>query len=180
MGTGEWISTSIPYLTPRAKGQTDAWAAETAAQGRRGSQRILHAGEAPAPQEVSERLGIGENDMIIIRRRLMLLDGRPCELTDTYYPADIARDTRLAETAKIPGGAVTYLAGLGYIAARAREDISARMPHHHERESLCASDDEPVLQVVRTTLDRDNKPIQVDIMIMPANRRRLQYDIRIG
>lgn len=49
MGTSEWVSTSMPYLTPREKGQSDAWGAETAARGRRGSQRIVHAGEIAAP-----------------------------------------------------------------------------------------------------------------------------------
>ncbi|WP_329017809.1 UTRA domain-containing protein [Streptomyces sp. NBC_00690] len=180
MSTGEWINTSTPYLAPRPKGQGEAWGAETAMEGRQGRQRILYAGEASAPRDVAERLGLHEGDAVVVRRRLMLLDGRPCELTDSYYSTEIARNTRLAQATKIPGGAVTYLAGLGYVGARAREDVSARMPHAHEREALCSGDDEPVLQVVRTTLDRDDNPIQVDVMIMLASSQRLQYEIRIG
>lgn len=41
----------MPYLTPRDKGQGDAWSADAATQGRRGTQRIVHAGEVPAPTE---------------------------------------------------------------------------------------------------------------------------------
>ncbi|GGR14797.1 hypothetical protein WEB32_20620 [Streptomyces netropsis] len=56
MTTGEWISSSMPYLKPRDAGQPEAWAAEAAAKGRPGSQRIVHAGEVPAPTEIADLL----------------------------------------------------------------------------------------------------------------------------
>lgn len=61
------------------------------------------------------------------------LDGEPCELTDTYYPAAIARGTAFARTGRIRGGAVALLAELGHIGARVREDVNARMPDESER-----------------------------------------------
>lgn len=90
MGTSGWVSTSLPYLMPRGTGQGDAWAAEAAAQGRRGTQRIVHAGEVPAPADVAALLGVPEGEPVVVRRRLILLDDEPSELTDTYYPAAIA------------------------------------------------------------------------------------------
>ncbi|NUJ99506.1 UTRA domain-containing protein [Streptomyces lunaelactis] len=180
MGTSEWVSTSMPYLTPRKKGQPDAWDAEAASRGRRGSQRIVHAGEVVPPPEVAELLGAAEGEAVVVRRRMMYLDDRPCELTDTYYPSHIARGTRLAGTAKIPGGAVTLLADLGHVGVRIREDVIARMPSAEEREALQTGPDKPVLQLTRTTLDGDDQPIQVDTMTMPAERQRLRYEIRIG
>ncbi|TJZ56163.1 UTRA domain-containing protein [Streptomyces piniterrae] len=170
----------MPYLTPREKGQSDAWGAETAARGRRGSQRIVHAGEIAAPSEIAELLGIAEGEHVVVRRRVMYLDDQPCELTDTYYPAHIARGTRLAGTAKIPGGAVSLLAELGHIGARVQEDVIARMPGDGERDVLRTEADEPVLQLTRVTLDGHDRPIQVDRMAMPGNRQRLRYEIRVG
>ncbi|MEV0370770.1 UTRA domain-containing protein [Streptomyces sp. NPDC050636] len=180
MDTSEWVSTSMPYLTPRQKGQSDAWGAETAARGRRGSQRIVHAGEIAAPFEIAELLGIGEGEAVVVRRRVMYLDDRPCELTDTYYPAHIARGTRLAGTAKIPGGAVSLLAELGHVGARVREDVIARLPSNEECDALRTGTDEPVLQLTRVTLDGHDQPIQVDRMAMPGHLQRLRYEIRIG
>lgn len=180
MGTSEWVSTSMPYLTPREKGQPDAWGAEAASRGHRGRQRIVHAGELAAPTEVAKLLGVAVGAEVVVRRRMMYLDDKPCELTDTYYPLSIARGTRLAETAKIPGGAVTLLAELGHIGVRVREDVIARMPRAEEREALQTGPDKPVLQLTRTTLDGDDQPIQVDMMTMPAERQRLRYEIRIG
>lgn len=136
MGGSEWISTSVPYLAASPGARGDAWAAEAAAEGRRGIQRIVQAGEVEAPGPVAELLGTPAGQSVIARRRIMYLDGEPCELTDTYYPVDIAGGTGLAETAKIPGGAIRLLADLGYVGVRVREDVTARQATEHEREQL--------------------------------------------
>ncbi|MCX4761689.1 UTRA domain-containing protein [Streptomyces sp. NBC_01275] len=180
MGASSWVSASLPYLTPREQGRGDAWAEEAAAQGRRGTQRIVHAGETPAPAEVAELLGIADGEPVVVRRRLILLDDLPNELTDTYYPTAIARGTPLARTAKIPGGAVTFLAELGHVGALVREDVTAGVPDEEERKALRTAPGEPVLRLTRLTLDRAERPIQVDRMVMPALRQRLRYQIRIG
>jgi DNA-binding GntR family transcriptional regulator len=180
MSASGWVSTSLPYLTPREKGNGDAWAAEAKAQGRRGTQRILHAGEVPAPAEVANLLGIAEGEPVVVRRRLILLDERPNELTDTYYPLAVAQGTALARTAKIRGGAVTLLAELGHVGVLVREDVTAAMPDEEERRTLETAPDEPVLRLTRLTVDREDRPIQVDRMVMPALRQRLRYQIEIG
>ncbi|MFE4665602.1 GntR family transcriptional regulator [Streptomyces sp. NPDC056716] len=182
MNSSKWVSTSMPYLTPRGQGQADAWSADAAARQRRGSQRILHAGEVPAPGEIAGLLGIPDGEPVVVRRRLILLDEDPHELTDTYYPAGIARGTALAGTAKIPGGAVTLLARLGHVGVLVREDVGADLPSEEERQALAISPGDPVLRLTRLTLDRDERPLQVDRMVMPARRQRLRlrYEIRIG
>jgi DNA-binding GntR family transcriptional regulator len=180
VNASKWVSASMPYLTPREKGQGDAWSAEAAAQGRRGTQRILHAGEVPASAEVARLLGVPECEPVVVRRRLILLDDEPNELTDTYYPTAIARGTALAGTAKIPGGAVTLLPRLGHVGALVREDVTAGLPDEEEQHALRIAPTGPVLRLTRLTLDRDDRPIQVDRMVMPAQRQQLRYEIRIG
>ncbi|MEV0775583.1 GntR family transcriptional regulator [Streptomyces sp. NPDC050433] len=180
MSASAWISTSVPYLTPRGQGQPDAWGEELAARGRRGGQRIVSAGEVGASEEVAELLSVTPNEAVVVRRRVMVLEDVPCELTDTYYPASIARGTRLAGTAKIPGGAITLLAELGHTGVRVREDVTARMPDEEEREALRTEPGEPVLRLVRVTFDAAERPIQADVMTMPAHRQRLRYEIGIG
>ncbi|MFI0775776.1 GntR family transcriptional regulator [Streptomyces sp. NPDC021212] len=175
-----WISTSMPYLRPAAAGQGDVWGQETAARGRRGTQRIVGAGEVPAPDVAARLLGIAEGDQVVVRRRIMYLDEQPCELTDSYYPAHIAAGTALAGTAKIRGGAVALLAALGYVGRRVQEDVTARMPSEEERELLETADDEPVLRLERVVLDGDERPIQADLITMPAHRQRLRYELTMG
>lgn len=179
MSAAAWVSTSMPYLAPRSAGQLDSWGAELEQRGRRGGQRIVSAGEVDAADEVAELLGVTPGERVVVRRRVMVVEDVPCELTDTYYPVSIARGTRLAGTAKIPGGAVTLLAELGYTGVRVREDVSARMPEEDEREALRTEPGEPVLRLVRVTFDSADRPIQADVMTMPAHRQRLRYEIGI-
>lgn len=169
----------MPYVTPRAAGDTDAWTEEAQAGGGRGGQRILHAGEVSAPAEVARMLGLPDAALVVVRRRLIELDGEPTELTDTYYPADIAAGTPLAGTAKIRGGAVTLLAALGHVGVRVVENVTARMPRDEEREQLRLGAGEPVLHLARTTYGAADRPIQADVMVMPAGRQQLRYEIRL-
>lgn len=62
---------------------------------------------------------------------------------------------------------------------RAREDVTADTPDDDERETLRTAPGEPVLRLTRVTLDRDDRPLQVDRMVMPALRQRLRYEIEI-
>ncbi|MGW4275441.1 GntR family transcriptional regulator [Streptomyces seoulensis] len=180
MSDGTWVSSSTAYLAPREAGQPDAWSAEAAARGGKGGQRIVHAGEVPAPDEVADLLGVEPGEPVVVRRRVIHLDEVPCELTDTYYPAAIARGTPLAEKGKIPGGAVTCLARLGHVGVRVREDVTARLPSTEEGQILRTAPDQPVLRLSRVTLDGNDRPLQVDLMVMPADGQRLRYEMRIG
>ncbi|UQX00701.1 UTRA domain-containing protein [Streptomyces sp. RerS4] len=180
MSDSEWISTSMPYLTPRAAGAADAWTEEAQGTGRQAGQRIVHAGQTVAPAFVSLMLGLTDGGRVVVRRRVIELDGEPIELTDTYYPADIAAGTPLADTGKIRGGAVTLLASLGHVGVRVVEDVTARVPSDEEREQLRLCAGEPVLQLARTTYDAANRAIQADVMVMPSGRGQLRYEIRIG
>ncbi|MFD7162199.1 GntR family transcriptional regulator [Streptomyces violascens] len=180
MGAGEWVSTSMPYLTPQDTSAADAWRTEAAARGGTGRQRIVRAGEVAAPAGVAEAFGLAEGAPVVVRRRVMYIDELPCELTDTYYPVEIARGTRLAEVGKIPGGAVTLLRELGHRGVRVREDITAELPESDASETLHLGPTEPVLRIARTTMDSYNRAIQFDMMTMPARLQRLRYEIRIG
>ncbi|MBA6439781.1 MULTISPECIES: GntR family transcriptional regulator [Streptomyces] len=180
MTSDAWISSSMPYLRPVEGGQGDAWGEEAAARGGRGTQRILHAGEVPAPAVVARLLGLEDGDTVVVRRRIMYLDEQPCELTDSYYPAHIAAGTGLAGTAKIRGGAVALLAELGHVGRRVREDVTARMPAAQERELLRTGAEEPVLCLERVMLDAHERPLQADLITMPAQRQRLRYELRMG
>ncbi|MER5494178.1 GntR family transcriptional regulator [Streptomyces sp. NPDC002454] len=180
MPEGGWTQASVPYLSPRAAGQADAWTAEAAARGRKGTQRVVLAGEVRASGEVADLLGLDEAAEVIVRQRVILLDGEATELTDTYYPADLARGTRLAETSKIPGGAVTLLAELGYVAHAVREVVRARMPDVREQELLATGPGAPVLTLTRVTADARGVPFQVDVSVFPATAHGLSYEMRVG
>jgi GntR family transcriptional regulator len=171
---GEWASTSTPYVTTREGDVGDAWAEEAAQHGGVGTHRLVEVTEVPADRRVAALLGLEAGDLVVVRRRVMLLDDQPVELTDSYYPTGIARGTRLAEQRKIRGGAVTLLAELGHRIDQVREDVSARNATAEEREQLELGDG-PVLVLVRQSLSA-GVPVEVSVMRM-APSRHLRYEL---
>ena len=94
---GQWTSVSLPYVTGEPG---DAWAAEAKAHGGKGTQRLVTVDTQPAPEAVASALKLQPGEQVVVRSRVILLDDHPVELVDSYYPASIARDSRLAETTK--------------------------------------------------------------------------------
>lgn len=171
-----WVSESLTYLKPPAEGQRDPWIESTAQAGRIGTQQLLEVTEVDPPPAVAEALE--SDDYVVVRRRLILLDGQPVELADSYYPLDIAMGTPLAEHHKIKGGAPRVLADLGHQPKVASEDITARLPLDHERELLAIGEHEPVLTMIRTIRSKD-RPVEVTVMTMVAAGRRLHYELTV-
>jgi DNA-binding GntR family transcriptional regulator len=166
---------SLAYIAPRGQGQTDAWSEETR---QRGGQQLTEVAEVVPPREVAAALSLEAGEKAAVRRRLILLDGLPIELADSYYPLEIARGTALLEKKKIKGGAPTLLAELGYRARRASEDLELREADALERSTLGIPEGSSVLTLLRTTTAEDGSPIEVQFMVMKAPRR-LHYEIEV-
>ena len=168
-----WMGDAQPYLAPRPAGQRDAWSTEAAAHGRKGGQRLLAVEEVEPPEAVRRFFDLGPAETVVVRRRLILLDDAPVELADSYYPARIARGTRLAETGKIPGGAVTLLAELGFTPEDDPvEDVAAGTATAMQCEALDLPVGTAILTLTRFTRSSTGKPMEVSIMAMT---RHLQY-----
>ncbi|WP_312888701.1 GntR family transcriptional regulator [Nonomuraea rhodomycinica] len=172
------MSVSAPYVRPQA-GEPDAWAQEAAQHGQAGTQLLREVAEIEPPAHIAAALGIQPGETVIVRRRTMLLDGQPVELTDSYYPADIARGTRLAEPRKVPGGAVRLLTELGHTPGHADEDVSAREPTDRERQMLHLPAGEWVLVLFRVLKSDAGRPIEASMMTMLARGRHLRYALSL-
>ncbi|MFI7644295.1 GntR family transcriptional regulator [Nonomuraea sp. NPDC049400] len=179
MEHAQWTSTSSPYVRPRRSGEREAWVEEAAAQGRVGSNLLREVAEVQPPAEVAEALRLAEGESAVVRRRVVLLDGEPVELADSFYPPAIARDTPLAEQGKVRGGAVTLLANLGFHTRRVVETVGARPATEQERGLLHLGPHEWVLILTRVTLAEDEAPIEVTVMTMIATGRELRYEVTI-
>lgn len=171
---GPWTSVSMPYVSGQ---RGDAWSAEAAEHGGTGTQRLLSVDEIAASTTVAHMLGLAPDEPVIARRRLMLFDSHPVELTDSYYPAAIARGTRLAEARKIPGGAVALLSELSYPPRRVSEDVSARLATPDEQATLQLGGPSCVLVLARTLFTDNDLAIEASIMTMVADGRRLRYEL---
>jgi len=133
-----------------------------------------------APVEVALGLALPEGARAVVRRRTMLLDGRPVELTDSWYPPQIAAETALAAPGKIRGGAITLLATLGHRVHEAREDISVRVVSAEEADLLEVTAGSSAIVLFRACLTEAGMPVEVSVSVMPAEGRHLRYRLIAG
>jgi len=100
--TNRWFSVSMPYVTPRARGELEHWAQEATQHGQAGTQRLHEVVVINPPDLVAGALRTPDGELVVVRRRVILLDGRPVELADSYYPVPIARGTDCPRRARSP------------------------------------------------------------------------------
>lgn len=176
-----WTDRSTPYLTPRPAGTGDAWSAEAAAQGRVGTNRILDAGRRLATPEVRAWFGF---EVAVLRRRLVLLDGEPAEVAESWYPMAIADGTPLAELKRIRGGTPAFLADRGFVAHTVEECVSAPRAGHDLEGWLNLPLGERVLRLIRLSRTAACELFEVSVMAMKPDLpdgelRQLRYELTL-
>ncbi|GIE96533.1 GntR family transcriptional regulator [Paractinoplanes rishiriensis] len=169
---------SNPYVVA---GSGDAWSAEAAAAGRRGTQRLLDVSVISPHEGVRAALSTPDDGQVVCRSRLMLLDGVPVEIADSFYPAEVAVGSPLASPGKIKGGAVAALAELGHAAAEIAETVTARLPDKSEMDLLEIASDEPLLVLSRISFDAAGRAVEYAVNRMIASRTKpLAYRMRVS
>lgn len=170
-----WAGDPRPYLGPGRKGTGDPWAAHAAAHGRKGTQRLLAVGAVDPPEPVREFFRLSHSAQVIARRRLILLDDRPIELADSYYPLHLANGTALAEHRKVRGGTASLLAAIGQTPEdEPLEDVAAAAATAEQSHLLRLPEGSPVLICVRFVASSTGEPIEVSIMTGTGHLRYRQ------
>lgn len=152
----------------------DDWAAGVAEQGRTPRQEVT-VGIVPAPANVAAYLGVEEGDLVVKRERVRYVDEVPYQLSTSWFPEQIGRDTPLMEPrdVAVPGGIMSHI---GHPQVRVHDEIVVRMPTPGEREQLDLPTGTPVGQHVRVGYDKDDRAVRVMITIFPGDRHFLIYD----
>jgi GntR family transcriptional regulator len=171
------------YRLRRASGKSN-FIAEVEAQGQRGAQRILEVVTADAPPEIGVRLGLDDEDLVVVRRLLLLVDDVPVQLCDAYYPQSLAAGTALEGSAKVQGGSHSVIEDpdgpvrrqIGYFV----EDLEVRMPVPSEIGALGLAPGVPVVRVLRTAYDTQDQPVEVLDSIIPSDRHIFRYVIDVS
>jgi DNA-binding GntR family transcriptional regulator len=176
--SGAWVSSSAAYLAPRDADAPDPWRAEAEQAGRVGGSRLIGAGPQLPSERVARLLRIEPGSAAVLRRRLVTLDDAPVEVSDSWYPLDIAGGTALAEERPIKGGALRALTDLGYVADRHVEEVAVVDTPEAFRSLL---PDPVVLELTRVSLTATGVPFEVAVMLMtremaPGVPRRLRYE----
>lgn len=151
-----------------------AFLSDAMAAGREASAEVEVA-RGVAPPEVAERLHLSQGDQVLIRRRRMLADGQPVQLATSYLPLQLVEGTQIEQADAGTGGTYARLEELGHRLGRFQEDLSARMPLPDEARALRLGAGVPVIRVVRTAFDEQGAPVEVNEMVLAADRYELTY-----
>lgn len=183
-GSGVFVRDKAPteitpasYMNASPEGAPYSWITEARKRSQRGGNRIISVREEVPPPRVREVYALDGTGVAILRSRVGLLDDEPAELVRSWYPAEIARDTRLADRRKIPGGSPTLLTELGYPARGQDDVVSARLATTEEYKLLELPGDVPVLEIFRVVFSDERRPIEVTELIKPGHNYKMSYSL---
>ncbi|MFB7780045.1 GntR family transcriptional regulator [Streptomyces bauhiniae] len=131
--------------------------------------------EMAAPHQVSRCLGLEAGAPVLVRSRKFLVEERPVQMATSYLPAELVRGTRIAQEDTGPGGSYARLAELGAEPVRFSEELRARMPSEDERADLALAPGTPVMEICRIAYTRDDRPVEVNQMLLDAGSYVLEY-----
>lgn len=139
------------------------------------SYELLDVETVSPPADVATALGLADAEQAVRRRRILLHDGQPLELSASYYPVSIAEGTPLSGPGKIAGGAPKVFAGLGLPPRAFVDRVSARPPTREEVEMLDLPVRAPVIRQLRVVLSDDDRPVEASVLVKGAHLYELQF-----
>ena len=136
--------------------------------------------EVPAPDEVAGRLGVEPGTPLWLRSRITYVNDRPNQLADSYYERDVADAApALRQEDTRPGDGFARLEDAGFRLDHIREELATRMPVGPEKILLHLPEGTPVIELLRTTYDTGNRPVEVMRSIIAGDMASFCYDFPI-
>jgi len=129
-----------------------------------------------ADARVAAHLEIDEGTEVTVRDRVMRADGLVVQLAVSRLPRTLTRGTALEEVNTGPGGAYARLEEAGHKLGRFVEHVGARMPTPDEGTLLQLADGVPVVTVTRVAYSEQGRPVEMNDMVLAADRYELTYE----
>jgi GntR family transcriptional regulator len=155
---------------PAVRSSSSLFLTEAAGQQGSASRRLLFSGLSPAPEGIAERMGVSPGDDLLTRRRLMSVDEVPLRIATSYFLPDAPEAEELSGDSFLGAGLQDLFERNGRKFGRAEETLVARLPSADEARVLQISAGEPVVEIVRTSLDSADKPVHTLQTICAASR----------
>lgn len=129
-----------------------------------------------ADERTASHLAIDEGAEITVRDRVMRADGLVVQLAVSRLPRDLTRGTAIEQVNTGPGGAYARLEEAGHRLGTFIEHVGARMPRPDEATLLQLADGVPVITVTRVAHGEDGTPLEMNDMVLAADRYELSYE----
>lgn len=152
-----------------------AFLADAAARGFTPSTSVKIRFEQADPR-AAQHLAINEGAEVTVRDRVMRADGLVVQLAVSRLPRDLTRGTAIEDVNTGPGGAYARLEEAGHTLGSFVEHVGARMPTPDEASLLQLAEGVPVVTVTRIAYSADGTPLEMNDMILAADRYELSYE----
>jgi GntR family transcriptional regulator len=169
------VASNRRHAAHRASGKP-IFDTEVEAQDQRPSRRMMGTGVEEAPPDVAAWLQIKLEELVVVRRRLQLINDEPAVLSTSYFPRWLAEGTRLEQPDALPEGPDTAIENLGYRFARVVEVVSARMPSPEEVQALRLGPGVPVVRLLHIDYDLEDRPLQVADDLYVGDRHEFVFE----
>jgi GntR family transcriptional regulator len=130
--------------------------------------------EVTPPDEIAGTLGIS-GKKAWMRSRVFQSEGRKIQQATSWYPADLVEGTAITQQDTGPGGSYARLDEIGHGPARYREEIKIRLPLSAEAKTLGITMSTPVVFIMRTAFDSEDRPVEVNEMMLDSDSYTLIY-----
>lgn len=131
----------------------------------------------PADVRVADLLGVAPGTEVCVRDRVMSRDEVPVQLAVSRLPRALTQGTAIEHENTGPGGSYARLEEAGHRLARFREFVGSRMPTPEETAALRLAAGTPVLTVTRIAYTSADAAVEVNDIVLAADRFELVYDI---
>ena len=152
------------------------FAAQMRAAGMQPRTELEVAGPVDAPQDVAARLGLNDEERVMVRARHMYADDRPVQRATSYIPWRVAEQLSRDEVDTNPAGLYAVLRSHGHGPVRFYEEIEARYPTPADARFLEVAESTTVFEVVRVAIGPDERPVEVCVNVLPLTQWRLRYE----
>jgi DNA-binding GntR family transcriptional regulator len=171
-----WHLTEFERPDHTALATSDAWETDIERQGHDPTRQDLEVARITPPEAVATRLKLDpRTDIVVVRRHVRYIDGKPAIISDDYFDEKIVEGTELAEPQDTTRENI--LAEAGYEQVYDVDEIITRMPTPEEVTRLGIPAGTPVAEHIRTGYTADNKPVRLMISIVPGDMLILQYTV---
>lgn len=163
-------------LSREARGRNrGAFLADAAARGFTPSTSVKIRFEE-ADSRAAAHLAINEGAELTVRDRVMRADGLVVQLAVSRLPRELTRGTAIEQVNTGKGGAYARLEEAGHTLGSFIEHVGARMPTPDEASLLQLADGVPVMTVTRVAYGEDGTPLEMNDMLLAADRYELSYE----
>lgn len=155
--------------------EMDSFITQMAQEGRVATQHIEVKVEKPSPG-IRERLQLSEDELVVVRRRLRLIDGVPFNTNDSYFPYSLVSQSEIMDPSDIARGANVVLTELGHEQVRTLDVVAVRMPTPDEAERLAIGPGTPIAEYNVTGYTRNGTPVRAVINVLPGDRHLITLE----